>query len=196
MFALSIRSITNSGVVSPLAIFALSTQIRTLYFCGPKHGGHDADLPVSEHYHARLRISDLKQKSTADSPSTTTPTPPTPPPAQPTTTTDTIPALRISITHAPPNLSARHTMPTANKLENSRKAFGQLEAASHDAATEYNNTIAIVQEIARLEFELRRGQIESNVLHKHVDHPSMWTTFAKTPPKPRLYTTVQDCTEL
>ncbi|KAI4952577.1 hypothetical protein J4E91_003049 [Alternaria rosae] len=159
MFALSIRSITNSGVVSPLAIFALSTQTRTLYFCGPKHGDRDADLPMSEHYHARLPTSDLKAKSTANSPPTTTPTRP-PPPAQPTTTTDTIPTPRISVTHPPPNLSARHTMPSASKLETSRKAFGQLEAAIHDVATDYNNTTAIVQEIARLEFELRRGQIE------------------------------------
>ncbi|KAI4659873.1 uncharacterized protein J4E79_005675 [Alternaria viburni] len=163
MFALSIRSITNSRVVGPLAIFALSTQTRTLYFCGPKQGDHDADLPISEHYHARLRASDLKPKSTADSAPTTTPTrPTTPPPTQPTTTTDTIPTLRISVTHAPPNLSARHTMPSANKheIENFRKAFGQMETATHDGATDYNNTLAVIQEIARLQFELRRGQVE------------------------------------
>ncbi|KAI4650823.1 hypothetical protein J4E93_003180 [Alternaria ventricosa] len=160
MFALSIRSITNSRVVGPLAIFALSTQTRTLYFCGPKQGDHDADLPISEHYHARLRASDPKPRSTADSAPTTTPTRPTPPPTQPTTTTDTIPTLRISVTHVPPNLSARHTMPSANKLENSRKAFGQLEAATHDGTTDYNNTLAIIREIARLQFELRRGQVE------------------------------------
>ncbi|KAI4710152.1 hypothetical protein J4E89_005384 [Alternaria sp. Ai002NY15] len=166
MFALSIRSITNSRVVGPLAIFALSTQTRTLYFCGPKQGDHDADLPISEHYHARLRAaSDLKTRSTADSaPPTTTPTRPTPttPPTQPTTPTDTIPTLRISVTHAPPNLSARHTMPSANKheIENFRKAFGQMEAATHDRATDYNNTLAIIQEVARLQFELRRGQVE------------------------------------
>ncbi|KAI4962244.1 hypothetical protein J4E86_001276 [Alternaria arbusti] len=164
MFALSIRSITNSRVVGPLAIFALSTQTRTLYFCGPKQGDHDADLPISEHYHARLRASsDLKPRSTADSAPTTTPTrPTTPPPTRPTTTTDTIPTLRISVTHAPPNLSARHTMPSANKheIENFRKAFGQMEAATHDVNTDYNNTLAIIQEIARLQFELRRGQVE------------------------------------
>ncbi|KAI4704352.1 hypothetical protein J4E81_001418 [Alternaria sp. BMP 2799] len=164
MFALSIRSITNSRVVGPLAIFALSTQTRTLYFCGPKQGDHDADLPISEHYHARLRTSDLKPRSTTDSASTTTPTRPTPsPPTQPTTPTDTIPTLRISVTHAPPpNLSARHTMPSANKheIENFRKAFGQMEAATHDVNTDYNNTLAIIQEIARLQFELRRGQVE------------------------------------
>jgi len=51
-------------------------------------------------------------------------------------------------------------MPSANKFENSRKAFGQLEAATHDGATDYNNTIAIIQEIARLRFELRKGQVE------------------------------------
>jgi len=163
MFALSIRSITNSRVVGPLAIFALSTQTRTLYFCGPKQGDHDADLPISEHYHARPRASDLNAKSTADSAPTTTPTRPTPPPpTQPTTPTDTIPTLRISVTHAPSNLSARHTMPSANKheIENFRKAFGQMETATHDGATDYNNTLAIIQEIARLQFELRRGQVE------------------------------------
>ncbi|KAI4627067.1 uncharacterized protein J4E87_004409 [Alternaria ethzedia] len=150
MFALSIRSITNSRVVGPLAIFALSTQTRTLYFCGPKQGDHDADLPISEHYHARLRASsDLKPRSTADSAPSTTPT-------------HTIPTLRISVTHAPPNMSARHTMPSANKheIENFRKAFGQMEAATHDVDTYYNNTLAIIQEIARLTFELRRGQVE------------------------------------
>ncbi|KAI4623468.1 hypothetical protein J4E80_003278 [Alternaria sp. BMP 0032] len=163
MFALSIRSITNSRLVGPLAIFALSTQTRTLYFCGPKQGDHDADLPISEHYHARLRASsDLKSRSTADSAPTTTPTRPTPPSStQPTTTTDTIPTLRISVTHAPPpNTSARHTMPSANKLEYYRKAFGQMEAATHDVNTDYNNTLAIIQEIARLQFELWRGQVE------------------------------------
>ncbi|KAI4906858.1 hypothetical protein J4E90_010061 [Alternaria incomplexa] len=169
MFALSIRSITNSRVVGPLAIFALSTQTRTLYFCGPKQGDHDADLPISEHYHARLRASaDVKPRSTADlAPPTTTPTRPTPPPpTQPTTTTDTIPTLRISVTHAPPSLSARHTLSPANKVEYYRKAFGQMEAATRDGATDYNNTLAIIQEIARLQFELRRGQVEGKPLEE------------------------------
>ena len=53
-------------------------------------------------------------------------------------------------------------MPSANKheIENFRKAFGQHEAATHDGATDYNNTLAIIQEVARLQFELRRGQVE------------------------------------
>jgi hypothetical protein len=35
--------------------FSLSTQKRTLYFCGPKSSDHDATYPITEHYYARLR---------------------------------------------------------------------------------------------------------------------------------------------
>jgi hypothetical protein len=51
-------------------------------------------------------------------------------------------------------------MPSVNKLETSRKAIEQLEAATHDEATNYNTAIIIIQEIARLEFVLRKAVLE------------------------------------
>jgi hypothetical protein len=162
MFTSSIRSLAKRGAVGPPTLSALSTQTRSLYFCGPKHGDHDPDLPISQHYHACSRTTDSEARSIAQY--LLAPTPPIRPTATTATATTAettqIPTLRISVTHAPPNLPARHTISSINKPETSKKAIEQLEAATHDEATSYNTAIVIIQEIARLEFMLRKAELE------------------------------------
>ncbi|CAN9183361.1 unnamed protein product [Alternaria alternata] len=142
MFPSTRCSITNVRAIGRPSLSALSTQICTLYFCGPKPGDHDPDLPISQHYHARSRTTNSINK-----PPTTIiiPTP--------------TPTLRISVTRIC-SQTERHTMPYTNKLETTRKVLERLVAATYDDATNYNTAVIIISEIARLEAELRRGEIE------------------------------------
>ncbi|CAN9196013.1 unnamed protein product [Alternaria alternata] len=149
MFPSTRCSITNVRAIGRPSLSVLSTQIRTLYFCGPKPGDHDPDLPISQHYHAHSRTTNSINK-----PPTTIIIPT--PPARPATPT---PTLRISATRIC-SQTERHTMPYTNKLETARKALDRLVAATYDDATNYNTAVVIISEIARLEAELRRGEIE------------------------------------
>ncbi|KAG9194188.1 hypothetical protein G6011_04223 [Alternaria panax] len=149
MFPSALRSITKLRTVGRPSPSAISTQTRTLYFCGPKPGDHDPDLPIPQHYHARSRTTSSNEKPLA------TPTILIPP-ARPTTPT---PTLRISVAYICSQLE-RHTMPSINKLETARKAFELLEAATHDDATTYNTAMVIAREIARLEVMLRQREAE------------------------------------
>ncbi len=146
--------------VSCPTLFAFSLQARSLYFCGPKPGDHDPDLPISQHYHARARTLDSDARFAAQT-LPATPTRPIPH-AQPDTTATaaTIRTLIISTIHVPSSLPVHYAMPSVNKLETSRKAIEQLEAATHDEATNYNTAIIIIQDIARLEFVLRKAALE------------------------------------
>ncbi|CAG5164988.1 uncharacterized protein ALTATR162_LOCUS6733 [Alternaria atra] len=150
MLPSALRSMTKRRAAGSPTPFALSTQTRTLYFCGPKPGDHDPDLPISQHYHARYRTTGSDGNLIAESP-LTTPALPTPS-AQPATS-------RISVTHIA-SLPERHTMPSTNKLETASKAIRQLEATTHDITTYNTATVIIREEIARLEVVLRRGEVE------------------------------------
>jgi hypothetical protein len=54
----SLRAPAAAALATALARqtpFSFSTQKRTLFFCGPKAGDHDASHPITEQYYARLK---------------------------------------------------------------------------------------------------------------------------------------------